>query len=478
MAINYNVALIGFMGSGKTAVSESLREQFDMDVIDMDAEIERRAGMSISNIFLQYGEEYFRNLETELLKDLSQEENIVISCGGGAVLRKENVDFLKEGGKVVYLQAKPQTIYDRIKNTHNRPLLEGNMSVENIADMMDGRRDKYEAAADIIVDVDGKTVEEIGREIIDALNKPEGVTAGKEGIDGSSFIANDINGATKLYGLIGSPVAHSGSPIMYNTAFGALGINSAYMAFDVDEAGVADAMNAMKIFNMGGMNVTMPCKNEVVKYMDELSDAARLMGAVNTIVNDDGKLIGHNTDGCGFVGNLRDNGVDVVGKKIVICGAGGAATAIIVQCALDGAREISIFKRVNATFNTTVELADKIMSEQAGVTINVYDIADDAKMVEEMLSADIFVNGTSVGMHPSEEDSIVKDARGFHENLVVCDIVYNPLETKLLQDAANAGVKQCIGGKGMLLWQGVEAFKLYTGQNMPVNIVKKKLGLD
>ena len=138
------------------------------------------------------------------------------------------------------------------------------MSVENIADMMDGRRDKYEAAADIIVDVDGKSVEEIGREIIDALNKPEGVTAGKEGIDGSSFIANDINGATKLYGLIGSPVAHSGSPIMYNTAFGVLGINSAYMVFDVDEEGVADAMNAMKIFNMGGMNVTMPCKNEVV----------------------------------------------------------------------------------------------------------------------------------------------------------------------------------------------------------------------
>jgi shikimate dehydrogenase len=145
---------------------------------------------------------------------------------------------------------------------------------------------------------------------------------------------------------------------------------------------------------------------------------------------------------------------------------------------LDGAREISIFKRVNATFNTTVELADKIMSEQAGVTVNVYDISDDAKMVEEMLSADIFVNGTSVGMHPSEEDSIVRDMSGFHENLVVCDIVYNPLETKLLQDAASAGVKQCIGGKGMLLWQGVEAFKIYTGQNMPVNIVKKKLGLD
>ena len=478
MALEYNIALIGFMGSGKTAVSESLKEQFSMNVIDMDSEIECRAGMSISNIFLQYGEEHFRKLETELLKDLTQQQNIVISCGGGVVLREENVEYLKQGGKIVYLQARPQTIYDRIKNTHNRPLLEGNMSVENNADMMDGRRDKYEKAADIVVDVDDKSVEEIGREIINAIHKSHETTGDNSILPADDIVRVDINGATRLYGLIGSPVAHSASPAMYTTAFGALGINSAYLAFDVDEEHVAEAMQAMRTFNMGGMNVTMPCKNEVVKHMDELSDAARLMGAVNTIVNDNGRLIGHNTDGCGFVGNLRDNGVDVAGKKIVVCGAGGAATAIIVQCALDGAREISIFKRVNATFNTTVELADKIMCEHDDVIINVYDISDDNKMVEEMLSADIFVNGTSVGMHPGEEDSIVRDARGFHENLVVCDIVYNPLETKLLQDAARAGVKQCIGGKGMLLWQGVAAFKLYTGQDMPVDIVKRKLSLD
>ena len=282
-----------------------------------------------------------------------------------------------------------------------------------------------------------------------------------------------ISGKTKLYALIGSPVGHSGSPAMYNYSFAAKGIDCVYVAFDVDVEHTKDAIAAMKTFDMGGMNVTMPCKVEAAKYMDELSDAARIMGAVNTIVNRDGKLIGHNTDGVGFVGNLKDHGIEIKGKKMTICGGGGAATAIQVQCALDGVREISIFNKKDSFFERTVHTAETLMEEIPGLVVNVFDIDDMDRMKEEMASSDIFVNGTIVGMKPMDDQSVVKDVTAFHKELVVCDVVYNPVETKLLREAAAAGCKT-VGGKGMLLWQGAYAFNLYTGQEMPVEEVKEK----
>lgn len=274
-----------------------------------------------------------------------------------------------------------------------------------------------------------------------------------------------ISGHTGLLALIGSPVGHSGSPAMYNYSFARLGLDYAYVAFDIREDEVKDAIAAMKTFKLRGCNVTMPCKTEAAKYMDELSPAARIIGAVNTIVNDNGRLIGHITDGEGFVNNLRDYGVDVRGKKITVAGGGGAATAIQVQCALDGAREITIFRR-------TRDAAERIRAEVPECVINVYDIADTAKMTAEMAESDIFVNATSIGMKPDEDKSVVTDVSAFRPGLVVADAVYNPEETRLLREAREAGAT-CIGGKGMLLWQGAAAFKLYTGLEMPVSEVKE-----
>lgn len=281
-----------------------------------------------------------------------------------------------------------------------------------------------------------------------------------------------ISGHTGLLALIGSPVGHSGSPAMYNYSFERLGLDYVYVAFDIKVDQVKDAVNAMKTFNMRGCNVTMPCKTEALKYMDELSPAARIIGAVNTIVNDGGKLTGYITDGEGFVDNLKDHGIDVKGKKITVAGGGGAATAIQVQCALDGARELSIFNIKDAFFERTLETAEKIRSSVPGCVVHVYDIADTAKMTEEIKSSDIFANATIVGMKPMEDQSVVKDVSAFYPGLVVADAVYNPEETKLLKEAKAAGCT-CIGGKGMLLWQGVAAFKLYTGQDMPVEEVKE-----
>lgn len=281
-----------------------------------------------------------------------------------------------------------------------------------------------------------------------------------------------ITGHTGLLALIGSPVGHSGSPAMYNYSFEKLGLDYAYVAFDIKVEEVKAAIDAMKTFKMRGCNVTMPCKTEALKYMDELSPAARIIGAVNTIVNEDGKLKGYITDGEGFVNNLKDHGIDIAGKKITVAGGGGAATAIQVQCALDGAREISIFNIKDAFFERTLQTAEKIKAEVPGIVVNVYDIADAAKMTEEIATSDIFANATIVGMKPMEKESVVKDTSAFRPGLVVADAVYNPEETRMLREAKEAGCT-CINGKGMLLWQGVAAFKLYTGRDMPVEEVKQ-----
>ena len=282
-----------------------------------------------------------------------------------------------------------------------------------------------------------------------------------------------ITGHTGLLALIGSPVGHSGSPAMYNYSFERLGLDYAYVALDIKENEVKAAIDAMRLFHMRGCNVTMPDKVEAAKYMDELSPAAQIIGAVNTIVNDDGKLTGYITDGEGFVNNLKDHGIDIRGKKITVAGGGGAATAIQVQCALDGAREISIFNIKDAFFERTLQTAEKIKKAVPEIVVNVYDIADTERMTEEITSSDIFANATIVGMKPMENESVVKDLAAFRPGLVVCDAVYNPEETKLLREAKEAGCT-CVGGKGMLLWQGVAAFKLCTGMDMPVEEVKEK----
>lgn len=281
-----------------------------------------------------------------------------------------------------------------------------------------------------------------------------------------------ISGTTALYSLIGTPVGHSGSPAMYNYSFQKLGVDSAYLAFDISLEKVPDAIAAMKTLNIKGSNVTMPCKSEVVKYMDELSPAARIVGAVNTIVNNNGKLTGNITDGVGFVRSLKENGVDVKGKNITIIGAGGAATAIQVQCALDGAKGISIFNIKDDFYKRAEETIEKLKQEVPQCIVELYDLEDRQKLREKIASSNILVNATKVGMHPHEDESPIKDNVVYRKDLVVSDTVYNPKQTKFLKDAEAAGCKT-VDGTGMLLWQGAEAFKLYTGLEMPAKEVEE-----
>lgn len=282
-----------------------------------------------------------------------------------------------------------------------------------------------------------------------------------------------INGKTTTLAVIGDPVGHSISPEMHNYACELLGLNYAYVAFTVNEDGVPAALDAMRALGIRGFNVTMPCKIAAYKYTDRHSEAAEIIGACNTVINDGGVLTGHITDGDGYVNMLRDKGVEIAGKKLTICGAGGAATAIAVQCALDGARAVSIFNRRTKSWNRAHETAAKIRKYRPSCDVNVYDLDDKTKLAGEILRSDILANGTSLGMKPYDDQMVIDDPSVFRPGLVVTDAVYDPLETKMIKLAKQAGC-QTISGKGMLLWQGVSAFKLFTGRDMPVEEVKER----
>lgn len=286
-------------------------------------------------------------------------------------------------------------------------------------------------------------------------------------------MAERITGHTELIGLMAYPIRHSSSPAIHNEAFAYLGLDYAYLAFEVDQDTLGDAIKGMRAFKMPGANLSMPNKAAVIPYLDNLSPAARLCGAVNTIVNKDGILTGHITDGMGYMQALKDDGIDVIGKKMTIAGSGGAATAIQIQAALDGVKEISIFNIRDKFWDNARETVDKIM-EQTDCKAALYDLADLDKLKEEIEDSYLFANATGMGMKPREGQTYIPDQSFFRPDLVVTDVVYSPAETAMLKLAKEAGCKT-MNGMGMLLFQAAEAFRLWTGREMPINHMKQVL---
>ena len=288
-------------------------------------------------------------------------------------------------------------------------------------------------------------------------------------------MAERITGHTELIGLMAYPIRHSSSPAMQNEAFAKLGYDYAYLAFEVDNDTLEDAVKGLRALKMRGSNVSMPNKTVVHKYLDELSPAAELCGAVNTIVNDNGHLTGHITDGIGFMASLKDNDIDVIGRKMTICGAGGAATAIEIQAALDGVSEISIFNIHDEFWDRAVSTVEKI-NTKTNCKAALYDLDDKDKLKQEMDSSYIFVNATGVGMKPLEGMSVVPDKSFFRPELIVVDVPYSPLETKMRSMAKEVGCKT-MNGLGMMLFQGSAAFELWTGEPMPIEYMKEILNI-
>ena len=281
---------------------------------------------------------------------------------------------------------------------------------------------------------------------------------------------------TELIGLMAYPIRHSSSPAMHNEAFAQLGLDYAYLAFEVTNETLEDAVKGLRALQLKGSNVSMPNKTVVGQYLDELSPAAKLCGAVNTIVNENGKLTGHITDGIGYMASLKDNGIDVIGKKMTIAGAGGAATAIEIQAALDGVKEMSIFNIKDKFWENAEKTIEKIRSNTDCV-VNLYDLDDKDKLKEEIADSYLFAQATGVGMKPLEGQSVIPDTSFLRPDLIVTDTVYAPRQTKLLEQAEEAGCK-CMNGLGMMLFQGDAAFHLWTGKHMPLEHMKKVLDIQ
>jgi quinate/shikimate dehydrogenase len=284
-----------------------------------------------------------------------------------------------------------------------------------------------------------------------------------------------IDGRTQLIGLIATPIGHSLSPAMHNMCFHKLGLNYVYLAFEVGDQQLADVLTGFRGLKLRGFNVSMPNKTKISPYLDEVTPAATFIGAVNTVVNENGKFVGYNTDGVGYVRGLKENGVDIKGKKMTLMGAGGAASAVAIQCAIDGASEIHIFNRNDESYERAVKNADIINNEvQGNCRATVHPIEDEARLRASIEESDILTNATGVGMKPLEGLSIIPNTSWLRPELIVTDVVYIPRKTKLLEMAESVGCK-AINGLGMMLWQGAEAFKMWTGHEMPVEYVKEQL---
>ena len=274
-----------------------------------------------------------------------------------------------------------------------------------------------------------------------------------------------ISGRTKVCALIGNPVEHSLSPIIQNAAFRKLDLDYVYVVFNVKSGDLREAVYGVKALGICGLNVTMPHKTAIIPYLDELDETARKTGSVNTVFNNNGRLVGYTTDGVGALNALKHAGVDPSGKRIVILGAGGASRSISFTLA-EHASELVI---LNRTFSKAKALKDairKALGDRAKVRASPLT---DEKLSVELADADILINATSVGMKPNENETPVKQIY-LREDLVVFDLIYEPLETRLLREAKSIGAK-VVDGLSMLVHQGAASFEIWTGIKAPVDVM-------
>ncbi len=281
-------------------------------------------------------------------------------------------------------------------------------------------------------------------------------------------MAPDKSYKAELVGVFGYPVAENPTIVMQEAAFKAKGLNFRYLTIEVHPEDLESALNGLRAFNMRGINLTIPHKVEVLKYLDEVAEDAKLMGAVNTIYRKGDKLYGENTDGKGFLTSLRKDGqVDPKGKGFVVMGAGGAARAMTVELALAGAKKITVVNRDPARGQTLVDLLNsKTPVEAQFVSWNKpFAIPSDI---------DVLVNATSIGLYPTVKEKADIDYDTIKAGLTVCDVIPNPPHTAFLKEAEKHGAKT-LDGLGMLVHQGAIGFRLWTGQEAPMEVMKEAL---
>jgi shikimate dehydrogenase len=275
----------------------------------------------------------------------------------------------------------------------------------------------------------------------------------------------DINGQTKLVGLIGYPIEHSLSPTMHNSAFAALNLHWCYVPLPVLPERLGEAVGGLQALGFVGANVTVPHKEAVMSYLDEVTSEAQAIGAINAIVVCEGKSIGYNTDWLGFLTALSEGGFDPQGKRAVVLGAGGAARAVVYALAHGGA-QVTVLNRTPSRAQALVQDFSPLFPS---LSLRSFPLALQT-LEEQAAEAHLLVNATPVGMWPEVDQSPWPEDLAFPAHLIVFDLVYNPRQTKLLQQAQAAGAKG-IGGLGMLIHQGAAAFELWTGEKAPVEMM-------
>ena len=277
-----------------------------------------------------------------------------------------------------------------------------------------------------------------------------------------------IDGHTRLAAVIAKPIKHSISPFIHNMAYDLTDTNAVYLAFEVEREGLGQAVENIRLHQMLGANISMPYKQEVITYLDELDESALLIGAVNTIVNQNGRLIGYNTDGFGFFRSLSN--FHIKGKNLTILGAGGAASAIIGQAMLDGVEKVCVFDLRDRLAGHQERMEQ--MSRRLGHPIQLLAVEDLEALSDAVNQSDLFINATGIGMDgkslPIPSDFV------FPKGLLVADMTYCPAETPFLRLAREQGL-QTVNGLGMLLYQAEKAFELMTGKKMPSEEIKKAL---
>lgn len=277
-----------------------------------------------------------------------------------------------------------------------------------------------------------------------------------------------IDGYTRLAAVVANPIKHSISPFIHNSAFEATNTNGVYLAWEVEGTDLAETVANIRRYQMYGINLSMPYKEQVIPYLDQLSEEARLIGAVNTVVNREGTLIGYNTDGKGFFKSLPS--FKISGKRMVLLGAGGAAKAILTQAILDGVSQISVFVRSSSIEKTRSYL--KKLQIETGFKVDLFALEDSQKLQDSITQADLLVNATSVGMDGTSQP--IPTGIVLPKQLLVADVIYQPFETPFLKWARNQG-NHAVNGLGMLLYQAAEAFQLWTGKEMPTDQIWKLL---
>jgi shikimate dehydrogenase len=438
-----NIVLIGMRGSGKSTAGRLLAGMLRRDIIDTDEEIVRRTGLSITEIVAKSGWVGFRETEAGVVSEAALAHDSVIVTGGGVVTRPANIARLKKDGVVAWLRAGVDELVRRTSGETDRPpLVEGRTPREDMAITLEERRPLYTWAADIALDTEGRNAATIAAAIAGHL------------LERGYTITSD---QTKICAIIGEPLTHSLSPAVHNNAYRALGLDFIYVPFPSPE--VKPALERVRALGLRGVSVTIPHKTTVLPYLDVIDPVAAAIGAVNTIVNDEGRLTGYNTDCAAAVGAL-EAGLPLKGRRAVILGAGGMAAAVAFGLKEKGI-DLAVLDR---NPNRAAALAQRLkISTWGGLE----------KLPDTLAHADILVNATPVGMWPHVNETIVP-ADMLHRRLTVLDAVYTPRKTRLLREAATRGAT-AVYGDAVFLRQAGAQFLLFTGQPAPVEVMRQAL---